>query len=360
MKTTQQTDTALDIMLAFACETGLDGGAPPRRYLWTDAYAVMNFIALQRLYPEKDTLQHATQLISQVHEVLGRHREDDVRRGWISGLDDSDARQHPTAGGLRIGKPLPERAPHEPYDAHSEWDRDGQYYHYLTKWMYALHLSERATGIEDYGRWARELAEASFNGFVSRESPYQLRWKMSIDLSRPLVAAAGQQDPLDGFVTALTLHEAHPDKELEKIIEALRPFCLDQNWVTDDPLGIGGLLSNAHRLLQIRGTRETADLVQNLSRDALHGLRRFIASPTLAYPATARLAFRELGLSIGLRQIDPARMLASDTDLAAELGQLAENIESFWRDQSNQQQTTWQDHLDINRVMLASSLLMRS
>jgi len=346
-------------MLAFACETGLDGSVPPRRYLWTDAYAVGNFITLQSLYPAMDTLAHATQLVSQVHEVLGRHREDDCRHGWISGLDDSDARQHPTAGGLRIGKPLPERAPHEPYDAQSEWDRDGQYYHYLTKWMYALHLTERATGILDYGCWARELAEAAFNGFMSRQSPYQLRWKMSIDLSRPQVAAAGQQDPLDGYVTALVLQEAHPDKRLKKIIEALMPFCLDQNWVTDDPLGIGGLLTNAQRLLQIRGTRETAELIQNLSRDALDGLQRFIASPTLAYPATARLAFRELGLAISLRQTDPARMLISDQDLAAELGRLAENIETFWMHESNQLQASWQDHLDINRVMLATCLLQR-
>jgi len=112
-------------------------------------------------------------------------------------------------------------------------------------------------------------------------------------------------------------------------------------------------------LLQIRGTRETAELIQNLSRDALDGLQRFIASPTLAYPATARLAFRELGLAISLRQTDPARMLISDQDLAAELGRLAENIETFWMHESNQLQASWQDHLDINRVMLATCLLQR-
>ena len=30
-------------------------------------------------------------------------------------------------------------------------------------------------------------------------------WKMSIDLSRPLVASMGQHDPLDGFVTCAEL-----------------------------------------------------------------------------------------------------------------------------------------------------------
>jgi len=46
--------------------------------------------------------------------VLGRHRDDDTRSGWISGLDDEKGKQHPTFGGLRIGKPLNERKPNEP------------------------------------------------------------------------------------------------------------------------------------------------------------------------------------------------------------------------------------------------------
>jgi hypothetical protein len=41
-------------------------------------------------------------------------------------------------GGLRIGKPLKERGANEPIDESLEWDRDGQYFHYLTKWMHAL------------------------------------------------------------------------------------------------------------------------------------------------------------------------------------------------------------------------------
>ncbi len=47
---------------------------------------------------------------------------------------------------MRIGKPLNERKPSEPFDERLEWDRDGQYYHYLTKWMHALHQVGRLTG----------------------------------------------------------------------------------------------------------------------------------------------------------------------------------------------------------------------
>ncbi|MBN1234582.1 MAG: hypothetical protein JW999_00860 [Methanotrichaceae archaeon] len=37
-------------------------------------------------------------LVDQVHRTLGRHRDDDPRRGWISGLESREAEQHPTAG----------------------------------------------------------------------------------------------------------------------------------------------------------------------------------------------------------------------------------------------------------------------
>jgi hypothetical protein len=44
-----------------------------------------------------------------VHAVLGRHRPDDRRTGWISGLEEQEGSEHPTAGGLRIGKVMNER-----------------------------------------------------------------------------------------------------------------------------------------------------------------------------------------------------------------------------------------------------------
>ena len=74
-----------------------------------------------------------------MHHVLGRHRDDDPRRGWISGLSEEEGERHPTRGGLRIGKPLNEREPDEPADSQLEWEQDGQYFHYLTKWMHALY-----------------------------------------------------------------------------------------------------------------------------------------------------------------------------------------------------------------------------
>src|SRR5436305_3103232 len=103
-------------------------------YLWTDAFAVCNLLALARRAVDDHLASMALTLVHLVHQTLGRNRPDGARSGWLG--DASDA--HPTRGGLRIGKKLPERAPDEPLDERLEWDRDGQYFHYLTRWMHAL------------------------------------------------------------------------------------------------------------------------------------------------------------------------------------------------------------------------------
>ena len=136
-----------EIMLDFAERTGLSpAGLSPKRYLWTDAFAVCNFLGLYRQTGDKQYLRLALLLVEQVHAVLGRHRQDDERTGWISGLGEEEGRRHPTKGGLRIGKKMSERRPNEPFDEELEWDRDGQYFHYLTQWMHALDCVSRVTG----------------------------------------------------------------------------------------------------------------------------------------------------------------------------------------------------------------------
>jgi hypothetical protein len=77
--------------------------------------------------------------------------------------------------------------------------------------MYALARVGRVTGDPRYVRWARELAETAVGRFsVGPPSggPRRMVWKMSIDLSRPLVDSQGQHDPLDGLVTCLELRHA--------------------------------------------------------------------------------------------------------------------------------------------------------
>ena len=81
---------------------------------------------------------------------------------------------------------------------------------------------------------------------------------MSIDLSYPLVPSMGHHDPLDGFITynqlqATAAKDPGESKglDLKAEIADLANICKGKSWATDDPLGIGGLLSDAYRAAQL-------------------------------------------------------------------------------------------------------------
>jgi hypothetical protein len=201
---TSRVREAVRLMDGFADRTGLTSSRAERRYLWTDAFAVCNFLGLARATGDGRHAERALRLVDRVHHTLGKHRPDDGRTGWLSGLPEQAGTAHPTRGGLRIGKPRPERRADEPVDERLEWDGDGQDFHYLTKWMHALDQVSGWTAQPRFNRWARELAHVAYRAFrvVPRAGgPPRLVWKMSIDLSRALVPSMGQHDPLDGFIT---------------------------------------------------------------------------------------------------------------------------------------------------------------
>lgn len=372
-----------NVMLEFADLTGLTSPREaPRRYLWTDAFAVCNFLELYRQTGDEHYKELALRLVDQVHHVLGRHRDDDPRTGWISGLDEQEGALHPTQGGLRIGKEMNERRPGEPYDEQGEWDRDGQYYHYLTKWMHALDRVSRVTGDPTYGRWAIELAKTAHGRFTYATSPgraKRLYWKMSIDLSYPLVPSMGHHDPLDGFITYLQLQATAAKTsgksagfDLSAEIADMAVLCEGKSWETDDPLGIGELLSTTYKLAQvilIEGL-EQADLLDDLLGSSLVSLQSTATRDFLKFPAHYRLAFRELGLSIGLHALEQLsgliqrtprdftrkHRLLSQTERLMQYLPLRESIEAYWLAPANRQAAEWMAHRDINMVMLATSL----
>jgi hypothetical protein len=373
--------TVRDIMLEFAARTGLSPAGPsPDRYLWTDAFAVCNFLGLYRQTGDEQYRRLALLLVEQVHAVLGRHRADDPRKGWISGLDEEEGQRHPTMGGLRIGKKSGERRPEEPFDEESEWDRDGQYFHYLTQWMHALECVSLVTGDPTFTRWAVELAKTAHAAFAyspRRGEEKRLYWKMSIDLSRPLVPSMGHHDPLDGFVTYSELHTAvsklsgqTPQPELRGEIADMTSVCKGRDWATDDPLGIGGLLISAWRMgrLILAGGVPNDNLFEAVINDSARSLDYFDRS-SLNLPADYRLAFRELGLSIGLQAATKLNGLAGRypeliqgthgrsriQGLMRHTG-LIETINAFWLAGRNRRAATWTGHRMINIVMLATSL----
>ena len=75
-----------------------------QRYTWTDAFGVVLLVSLYAELGEQRFLDEAEWVVSEVDRVLGRPR------------------------GIRIGE-----AP----------DRDGQYFHYLAMWLYALSVLAR-------------------------------------------------------------------------------------------------------------------------------------------------------------------------------------------------------------------------
>jgi len=357
----------------FAQRTGIASENDPQRYLWTDAFAVCNFLELSRQTGDAGYGELALQLVDQVHHVLGRHRPDDPRSGWISGLNEQEGEQHPTAGGLRIGKPLAERGPHDPVDERLEWERDGQYFHYLTKWMHALHRVSQETGEARYRRWAIELAHTAHASFTYQPSHGPVKrmvWKMSIDLSRPLVASQGQHDPLDGLITYQLLRASGPEAasgslELASEIDDLARLCGSEHWMTADPLGLGGLLTDLYRVQQLQTMAEPkpSRLETQIIDSIIPGLDVYVGQSPLQERAAYRLGFRELGLAIGLRAVERLPPSVSRTsEFAQQIEQImqhlpmADEIEAFWREERNRQADSWKTHRDINEVMLATSL----
>lgn len=221
----------------------LRSGGHRGRYLWTDAFGVLNLLTMHKEFiaaggdsDDKRYLALARRLIETVHDVLGRTRDN---RSRLPGATDSN----PLGGGLRIGKT----------DEHGP-DCDGQYHHYLTIWMFALNRMALASGEMDYNRLAVQLARAIHPKFFHDRSTSRPRiyWKMSMDLSAPLVKSEGNLDPIDGFVVfrllqATALKAGDGEVLAEEIADYRRVMDRKgEHFVSSDPLDLGMTLWTAH------------------------------------------------------------------------------------------------------------------
>jgi hypothetical protein len=188
----------------------------------------------------------------------------------------------------------------------------------------------------------------------------------------------GQHDPLDGLITYNQLQATAPQEaeqppwpDLTAEMTDMAQICEGKNWATTDPLGLGGLLTDAYKVAQLitNHNLNQIDLLEILLDASLVGLQAYVRQDDLKLPVDFRLAFRELGLSLGLRAVerlqglveeDPGplqeRQLPARLEILLRYMPLAEKIEAFWLERPNRATRSWLAHREINMVMLATSL----
>jgi hypothetical protein len=250
--------------------------------------------------------------------------------------------------------------------------------------MHALSQIALIANKSKYAQWAGELALAAFQGFGHRSASggglVGIYWKMSTDLSRPLISAMGLHDVVDGFITFREVQNAMANmsvasgmSDIPAAIESLSPLCQRKDWATDDPLGLGGLLFDACRLCQLFNPNGHADsdLLETLLDGCSYGLTSFVRALRLAKSVSNRLAFRELGLAIGLKAVsaiahgmtERGSYFENRGDLRRALNLLqrheliGDEIIGEWLPHAEQQDKSWRTHQDINEVMLTTALI---
>lgn len=322
--------------------TSPGAGGHAGRYLWTDAFGLVNFITLHRETGDPAYLVLARRLVQAVHETLGRERCNGhgVRPSRLPRATDAE----PLAGGLRIGK---ERE-----------DEDGAYHHYLTLWMFALDRLAIALDGEEgekYSRLAVQLARAIHPHFVlgRKEGALRMVWKVSMDMSTVLVPSEGHLDAATGFVVYQLLQRTAVErfgwagkggdsaKPLAAEIEDYRRLMSREGKlsVSKDPLDLGMGLWMCHLS---RGE----EWATRLGEEALRKAEVMLGPKgVMALDPNHRLAFREFGTCIG------AQCYGANKELAARV----DEVVGFW--QKYLEESTDEDLRPISLVMYAAALI---
>jgi len=227
------------------------------RYLWTDAFGVILLASLHKETGEDKFLEQAEWVVSEVNRVLGRKL------------------------GIRIGQAA---------------DRDGQYFHYLAIWLYALDVLGRHR--PDYTEQSIELVRQIHDPFlVPGRGVY---WKMREDLSEPYPGyGLGALDAFDGYVSYRCLDEQALAREIADMKLLIDQTYRDLN-ITQD-LGLGIMLWLAHFFPD----EDWAKLQTARALEMLETMWRkdgfFCREPYL--PET-KFAFTNYGVAIGLQAVD--------------------------------------------------------
>jgi len=227
------------------------------RYTWTDAFGVILLVSLYAELGKPHFLDEAEWVVSEVERVLGRPR------------------------GIRIGQAA---------------GRDGQYFHYLAMWLYAL--SVLARHVPAYRRKGIDLVRQIHSAFVVPGRG--VIWKMKEDLSGPYPGYGfGALDAFDGYVSYRCLDEqalAHEIGEMRLLIDATAESLA----ITQD-LGLGMMLWLAHFFpaedwAVVQRSRSLAMLDRMWCEGGF-----FSREPSLPQ---VKFAFTNYGVSIGLQAVE--------------------------------------------------------
>ena len=227
------------------------------RYLWTDAFGVVLLVSLYEELKEERFLDEAEWLVADVMRVLGRKR------------------------GIRIGE---------------EADRDGQYFHYLSMWLYALYVLGCIK--PEYRERGISLARDVHRPFVVPGRG--VIWKMKEDLSGPYPGYGfGALDAFDGYVSYRLLDEEGLAEEIAEMREIVDKTA-GQLVITQD-LGLGMMLW----MTQFFPEENWAELQRRRSLVMLDRMwiddGYFCREP---YLPDMRFAFTNYGVSVGLQAVE--------------------------------------------------------
>jgi len=224
------------------------------RYLWTDAFGLVLLISLYDILKKERYLAEAEWLVAEVNRVLGRPR------------------------GIRIGE---------------EADRDGQYFHYLAMWLYALSVFGRYRPA--YREEGVALVRQIHDSFVMPGRG--VIWKMEEDLSGPYPGYGfGALDAFDGYVSYRLLDEGALAREIAEMRALIDRTAADL--VITQDLGLGMMLWMTQffpeeRWAKLQRARSLAVLDQ-----MWQGEGYFAREPHLPQ---VRIAFANYGVSVGLQ-----------------------------------------------------------
>jgi hypothetical protein len=227
------------------------------RYLWTDAFGVVLLVSLYDELRDKRYLREAEAVVAEVDRVLGRK------------------------AGYRIGE---------------EPSRDGQYYHYLAMWIFAL---TRLGSVDpEYRRRAIEIVREIHPHFVRAD--VGVLWKMKEDLSGPYPGfGLGALDPFHGYVVYRLLDPRALSAEIDEM-ERLVSKSYRSLSITQD-LGLGVMLWITHFF----PTEDWAVCQRRRSLATLDRLWTFPPGYFCREPRArgVKFAFTNYGVSLGLQSV---------------------------------------------------------